>query len=81
MAIDTGRSPSGRATRPADQAPAGLGDTASVPNALSSYFRRLTCCAYGHVSGGIYLGYDAEEDVMRRSCLRCGRPFLDRANG
>ena len=29
-----GRSPSGRATRPTDQAPAGLGDTASVPNAV-----------------------------------------------
>jgi hypothetical protein len=29
----TGRSPSGRATHPTDQAPARLGDTASVPNA------------------------------------------------
>ena len=29
----TGRSPSGRAGRPTAQAPAGLGDTASNPNA------------------------------------------------
>jgi hypothetical protein len=37
----TGRSPSGRATRPADQAPAGLGDTASVPNASCAECERL----------------------------------------
>jgi hypothetical protein len=30
----TGRSPSGRAGRPTAQAPAGLGDTATIPNAL-----------------------------------------------
>ena len=29
----TGRSPSGRAGRPSDQAPAGLGDTATIPSA------------------------------------------------
>ena len=31
---DIGRSPSGRAGRPTDQAPAGLGDTATIPNAM-----------------------------------------------
>jgi hypothetical protein len=41
MDIDTGRSPSGRATRPADQAPSGLGDTASVPNACANTDREL----------------------------------------
>lgn len=37
----------------------------------------IACTLRGHRSGGIYLGYDADTDAMRRSCLRCGLAFLE----
>jgi hypothetical protein len=45
----SGRSPqAGRATRPTDQAPAGLGDTASVPNAdFVEHVAGAICLAIG----------------------------------
>jgi len=39
MKKDTGASLRDRATRPADQAPSGLGDTASVPSAVADFLR------------------------------------------
>jgi hypothetical protein len=73
MATETeiGRSPSGRATRPTDQAPAGLGDTASVPNAVADKLREAraliergwTQCRYAIDAKGVSVDVNSRKAV------------------
>lgn len=65
MDTDVGRPPAsqGRATRPTDQAPAGLGDTASVPNASWRLPINAGVCAFDRDECTVTIALDTEADV------------------